>query len=77
MEHAESAALRDRFDSVYLYTHEKATENIALYARVGYVSTSGARWETSRSCSCESPSAEAHVDALLVRAISSPRACGQ
>ena len=37
MEHAESAALRDGFDSVYLYTHEKATENIALYARVGYV----------------------------------------
>jgi ribosomal protein S18 acetylase RimI-like enzyme len=37
MEHAESAALRDGFDSVYLYTHEKATENIALYAKVGYV----------------------------------------
>ena len=37
MEHAESAAVRDGFDSVYLYTHEKATENIALYARVGYV----------------------------------------
>jgi ribosomal protein S18 acetylase RimI-like enzyme len=37
MEHAESAALRGGFDSVYLYTHEKATENIALYAKVGYV----------------------------------------
>ena len=37
IEHAELAAVRAGFDSVYLYTHEKATENIALYARVGYV----------------------------------------
>jgi ribosomal protein S18 acetylase RimI-like enzyme len=26
-----------RFDSIYLYTHEQMTENLALYARIGYV----------------------------------------
>ena len=25
------------FDSIYLYTHEKMTENLALYSRIGYV----------------------------------------
>ena len=25
------------FDSIYLYTHEPMTENIALYTRIGYV----------------------------------------
>src|SRR5688572_24717442 len=34
---AEAEARRAGFDSVYLYTHEKMTENIALYARIGYV----------------------------------------
>ncbi len=33
---AESEARRAGFDSVYLYTHEKMTENIALYAKIGY-----------------------------------------
>jgi ribosomal protein S18 acetylase RimI-like enzyme len=37
LEHAEAAARRAGFDSVYLYTHEKMTENLALYARIGYV----------------------------------------
>jgi ribosomal protein S18 acetylase RimI-like enzyme len=37
LEHAEVAARRAGFDSVYLYTHEKMTENLALYARIGYV----------------------------------------
>ena len=35
-----SSALADRragFESIYLYTHEKMTENRALYAKVGYV----------------------------------------
>jgi ribosomal protein S18 acetylase RimI-like enzyme len=37
LEHAEVAARRNGFDSVYLFTHEKMTENLALYSRVGYV----------------------------------------
>lgn len=37
LEFAESAARRAGFDSICLYTHEKMTENIALYSRIGYV----------------------------------------
>ena len=37
LEHAEAEAGRAGFDSLYLYTHELATENLALYARIGYV----------------------------------------
>jgi ribosomal protein S18 acetylase RimI-like enzyme len=36
LEHAEEAARRAGFDSIYLYTHELMTENLALYARAGY-----------------------------------------
>jgi ribosomal protein S18 acetylase RimI-like enzyme len=34
---AEAEARLAGFDSIYLYTHEKMTENLALYARIGYV----------------------------------------
>jgi ribosomal protein S18 acetylase RimI-like enzyme len=37
LEHAELAARQAEFDSIYLYTHEGMTENLALYARIGYV----------------------------------------
>jgi ribosomal protein S18 acetylase RimI-like enzyme len=37
LQHAEEAARHAGFDSVYLYTHERMTENIALYTRIGYV----------------------------------------
>ena len=37
LEFAESEALRVGFDSIYLFTHEKMTENLDLYARIGYV----------------------------------------
>jgi len=37
LEHAEAAARRAGFDSVYLYTHERMSENLALYTRIGYV----------------------------------------
>jgi ribosomal protein S18 acetylase RimI-like enzyme len=37
LEHAESMARDDGFDSIYLYTHEKMAENLALYSRIGYV----------------------------------------
>jgi len=37
LEHAEAAAREAGFDSIYLYTHETMTENLALYARIGYV----------------------------------------
>lgn len=37
LEHAEVAARDAGYESVYLYTHEKMTENQALYARIGYV----------------------------------------
>jgi ribosomal protein S18 acetylase RimI-like enzyme len=37
LEHAAAAARRDGFDSIHLCTHERMTENQALYARIGYV----------------------------------------
>jgi ribosomal protein S18 acetylase RimI-like enzyme len=37
LEHAESAARGAGFDSIYLYTHERMAENLALYSRIGYV----------------------------------------
>jgi ribosomal protein S18 acetylase RimI-like enzyme len=37
LELAEAEARRAGFDSVYLYTHEQMTENLALYSRIGYV----------------------------------------
>lgn len=37
LEFAEAEALRAGFDSIYLFTHEKMTENQALYSRIGYV----------------------------------------
>jgi ribosomal protein S18 acetylase RimI-like enzyme len=37
LEHAEAAAQRAGFDSIYLYTHERMTENLALYSRIGYI----------------------------------------
>jgi ribosomal protein S18 acetylase RimI-like enzyme len=37
LEHAESAARAAGFDSIYLYTHERMVENLALYSRIGYV----------------------------------------
>jgi ribosomal protein S18 acetylase RimI-like enzyme len=36
LEHAEGAARQAGCDSIYLFTHEKMTENLALYSRVGY-----------------------------------------
>lgn len=37
LEFAGAEALRAGFDSIHLYTHEKMTENLALYSRIGYV----------------------------------------
>ena len=37
LEFAESEARRQGFQSIYLMTNEKMTENQALYARIGYV----------------------------------------
>jgi ribosomal protein S18 acetylase RimI-like enzyme len=37
LEHAEREAQRAGFDSTYLYTHETMTENLEMYARIGYV----------------------------------------
>ena len=37
LEHAEAAARREGFDSLYLFTHELMSENLALYERIGYV----------------------------------------
>jgi ribosomal protein S18 acetylase RimI-like enzyme len=37
LEHADSAARDAGFDSIYLYTHERMVENLALYSRIGYV----------------------------------------
>lgn len=37
LERAEAEARRQGFSSIYLYTHEKMTENRLLYAKIGYV----------------------------------------
>ena len=37
LERAEAEARRAGFDAIHLYTHEKMTENQALYSRIGYV----------------------------------------
>ena len=37
LEFAEGEARRGGFDSICLYTHEKMTENLVLYSRIGYV----------------------------------------
>jgi ribosomal protein S18 acetylase RimI-like enzyme len=37
LEHAELAARDAGFDSIFLYTHERMVENLALYSRIGYV----------------------------------------
>jgi ribosomal protein S18 acetylase RimI-like enzyme len=37
LERAEAEARRAGFDSVALYTHERMSENLALYTRIGYV----------------------------------------
>lgn len=37
LELAEAEARRQGFASIYLYTHEKMTENQALYAKIGYL----------------------------------------
>lgn len=34
---AEAEARRGGFESIYLYTHEKMIENLALYSKIGYV----------------------------------------
>lgn len=39
LEHAEEAARASGYRAVRLYTHEKMTENIALYTRIGYAET--------------------------------------
>jgi ribosomal protein S18 acetylase RimI-like enzyme len=37
LDHAEIAARDAGFDSIYLFTHERMVENLALYKRIGYV----------------------------------------
>lgn len=37
LEFAEAEARSSGFDSIYLFTNEKMTENLALYSKIGYV----------------------------------------
>jgi ribosomal protein S18 acetylase RimI-like enzyme len=37
LEYAENAARDAGFDSIYLYTHYRMVENLALYSRIGYI----------------------------------------
>jgi N-acetylglutamate synthase-like GNAT family acetyltransferase len=37
LEYAEAEAQRQGFRSLYLYTHERMTENRSLYAKIGYI----------------------------------------
>jgi ribosomal protein S18 acetylase RimI-like enzyme len=48
LEHAENAARGAGFDSICLYTHEKMTENLALYERIGYVEYDRRRHQGAR-----------------------------
>ena len=52
LEFAEVEARRAGFDSLYLFTHEKMTENQALYGRLGYVEYAGAHRGTFLSSTC-------------------------
>jgi GNAT superfamily N-acetyltransferase len=36
LKYAEARSREAGFDSIYLYTHEKMTENLVLYSRIGY-----------------------------------------
>lgn len=36
LEFAEASAVERGYDSIYLYTHERMTENLILYPRIGY-----------------------------------------
>lgn len=45
LDFAEAAAWRAGFRSIRLYTHEMMTENLALYARMGFVETHRAEEE--------------------------------
>lgn len=37
LEFAEAEALRAGFDAIHLFTHEKMTENMEIYSRIGYI----------------------------------------
>jgi ribosomal protein S18 acetylase RimI-like enzyme len=37
LEFGEAEARRTGFDSIHLYTHEKMTENLAIYSTLGYI----------------------------------------
>src|SRR5919107_4437486 len=37
LEFGEAEARRTGFDSIHLYTHEKMTENLAIYSKLGYI----------------------------------------
>ena len=37
LEFAEAEARRTGYDSIHLYTHEKMTENLAIYSTLGYI----------------------------------------
>jgi hypothetical protein len=52
-ENAEAEARRIGFDSIYLYTHEKMTENLVIYLRIEYVSDPRAThlWDQKRLAS--------------------------
>jgi len=44
LERAEAETRRAGFDSIYLYTHEQMTENLELYARIGYREYDRRQW---------------------------------
>ncbi|MGH2969266.1 MAG: GNAT family N-acetyltransferase [Solirubrobacteraceae bacterium] len=50
LERAEVEARRAGFDSIYLYTHERMTENLALYSRIGYVEYDRRRLPRGEAC---------------------------
>jgi ribosomal protein S18 acetylase RimI-like enzyme len=37
LEHAEASTRATGHEAIYLYTHERMTENLSLYSRIGYV----------------------------------------
>ena len=48
LKHAEDEARRAGSRSISLYTHERMSENLALYARIGYVEYARRRYDGAR-----------------------------
>jgi N-acetylglutamate synthase-like GNAT family acetyltransferase len=75
LEHAEIAAHDAGFDSIYLYTHERMTENLRLYSRIGYVEYDRRQHGDAHIVYCASSRAHAAFCELAQRRSRAVSAC--